>query len=284
MQFDPVIKVENDGFVSGSESSWLIEKNRLIYGYFESFFQNLRGNYDDIVFVDLCSGSGVNKIGDSAEHILGSPLFTLASPLEFSKYIFCEKDEEKANALKVRVNKSFRSQNILVLQGDTNNMIDKLQVYIPQTTRKNRVAMLCLLDSGSMDIHFETVEFLADMKASFVNVQSFELNSFYNYQLYQNESRELLNNYLGKAWSSFHHEETIESNELFYRYLVRSYKERMDELGYRSAGGFHRIKDNPEFVIPVYYMGFYSTTQPVTIIEKSVREQAHKQTDLFQGN
>lgn len=77
--FDPVISATNDGFAIPEIEQWNLEKYRLIGKYIETFTQNRREKSEDMIFVDLTAGSGVNRIKETGELVLGSPLIALSN-------------------------------------------------------------------------------------------------------------------------------------------------------------------------------------------------------------
>ena len=84
-----------------------------------SFFKNK-------YFIDLFAGSGINKIKDSEDFLIGSPLI---ASLKYSKgydcLYFCEADEKLFFALKSRLS-SLKRKNLKIKKEDCNVLLDQI--------------------------------------------------------------------------------------------------------------------------------------------------------------
>ena len=150
-KFNPVIPSEDDGFAIEFTTSWTFTRNQLIRHYLHLFTGTMQRKFDYLVYLDLYAGSGLKRL-ENGEITSGSPVIALSEPRRFSKYIFCEINKNYSDALKVRVKKYCRHENILVFNGDPNHLIERLSYYMPVSTKKNKVATICLIDPFSIDI------------------------------------------------------------------------------------------------------------------------------------
>lgn len=77
-------------------------------------------------FIDLFSGSGINKVKDKQDFLIGSPLI---ASLNFSNYynemIFCEKEPVLFGALNARIN-SLNKTNLTTINGDCNSNLNQI--------------------------------------------------------------------------------------------------------------------------------------------------------------
>jgi hypothetical protein len=95
----------DDGFSITATEPWFKVKVQLLLSYIQSFTLHVSAKADEVVFVDLFSGSGLYSIGHQKEIFQGACLASLAADLPITKWIFCEQDAEQSKALKIRVNK-----------------------------------------------------------------------------------------------------------------------------------------------------------------------------------
>jgi hypothetical protein len=72
----------DDGFVTTAVEPWFKVKVQLIQHYFESFIENLHARADDIIFVDLFSGSGVYSVGSHRQRWVNTSLTALSVELK----------------------------------------------------------------------------------------------------------------------------------------------------------------------------------------------------------
>jgi three-Cys-motif partner protein len=178
---------QDDGFVTTAAEPWFKVKVQLIQQYFHSFVTNLSGKVDDIVFVDLFSGSGLYSIGHKRELFAATSISSLQNELPVSKWIFCEHSPENAAALKVRVNKYFRGKNVVIFESKSEQLIDKFRSYVPQSKGSYKVAVFCVVDPFSIDVPFSFIQQLSDLGFSFLIPYTFSLNSRLDYKYYSKD-------------------------------------------------------------------------------------------------
>jgi three-Cys-motif partner protein len=119
-------ELEDDGFSTPDISEWGEEKYRLV-GYYATLFANsMKGKWGSSVYIDLFSGAGRARIKDTNRILPTSPLLALVVKKKFDRYIFSEKDPDKAAALEERVKRNYPSVDAHVMAGDTNHNVDKI--------------------------------------------------------------------------------------------------------------------------------------------------------------
>ncbi len=280
--FDPIIPASNDGFAIREIEKWNVEKYRLIGKYIETFTQSMRERSEDMIYVDLTAGSGINKIKETDDLILGSPLIALSNPIAFSKYIFCERETELVQALKIRINKQFRRKNVVIFGRDVNLMTDKFSFYIPKNNGKYKVSGICLIDAFSMNIHFEAIKALAELGMNFLLVFSMPFNEYQNHDYYKTEGKDTLEKFMGKPVGELEGLQDATTNELYFRYLVKNYKTSIESLGYKATGSFQPISST-EMDLPFYYLGYFAQNHSAEKMWKEVQKStaSRAQFNLF---
>jgi three-Cys-motif partner protein len=266
----------DDGFVTTAAEPWFKVKVQLIQQYFRSFVANVSGKADDIVFVDLFSGSGLYSLGHKRELFPATSLASLQTDLPISKWIFCEHAPENAAALKIRVNKYFRGKNVVIFDSKPDQLIDKFRSYVPQSKGSYKVAVFCVIDPFSIDIPFSVIHQLNDLGFSFLIPYTFGLNSRHDYKHYTKDQKEKVNKFLG---SSVDFKE-VKSNVEFYKKLVRAQQNALLMLGLNTSLSVHRLESGL-MEMPHYYMGFFSKQLSPKLLMKEVLAETHHQLDLF---
>ena len=270
---------DDDGFITTAAEPWFKVKVQLIQQYFQSFITNVSENVDDIVFVDLFSGSGLYSIGHKKELFAATCLASLQTELPVSKWIFCEHSQENASALKIRVNKYFRGKNVVIFESKPDQLLDKFRSYVPQSKGSYKVAVFCVVDPFSIDIPFTLIDQLTDLGFSFLFPYTFSLNSRLDYKYYQKEQKEKLSKYLGGFKDTDRFQE-IKSNQEFYKQLVRAQQNNMLMLGLNTSLSVHKL-DSGLMEMPHYYMGFFSKQLSPKVLRQEVLAESHSQLDLF---
>jgi three-Cys-motif partner protein len=268
---------QDDGFITTAAEPWFKVKVQLIQQYFHSFVTNVSGKVDDIIFVDLFSGSGLYSIGHKKELFAATCLASLQTELPVSKWIFCEHSAENAQALKVRVNKYFRGKNVVIFDSKPDQLIDKFRSYVPQSKGSYKVAVFCVVDPFSIDIPFSTIDALNDMGFSFLIPYNFSLNTRLDCKFYVKEQKDRLTKYLGGLHDNF---KDIKSNHDFYKRVVRAQQNNMLMLGLNTSLSVHKL-DSGLMEMPYYYMGFASRQLSPKLIRQEVLAESHHQLQLF---
>ena len=268
---------QDDGFITTAAEPWFKVKVQLIQQYFHSFVTNVSGKVDDIVFVDLFSGSGLYSIGHQKELFAATCLASLQTDLPVTKWIFCEHSAENAKALKIRVNKYFRGKNVVIFESKPDQLIDKFRSYVPQSKGSYKVAVFCVVDPFSIDIPFATLDSLNGMGFSFLIPYSFSLNKRLDYRFYSKEQKERLIKYIGASHDNF---KESKSNHDFYKRVVRAHQNNMLMLGLNTVLSVHKL-DSGLMEMPYYYVGFASRQLSPKVVRQEVLAEGHHQLPLF---
>lgn len=270
---------QDDGFVTTAAEPWFKVKVQVIQQYFESFITNVSGKVNDIVFVDLYSGSGLYSFGHQKELFPSVALTSLQDNLPVSKWIFCEQSSENAKALKIRVNKYFRGKNVVIFESKPEHLLEKFRSYIPQSKAGYKVAIFCVVNPFSLDIPFTTLDKLNDLGFTFLIPYTFSLSNRLDYKFYLREQRDRLKKYLG-GFRDFEKLEEVKSNVEFYRKLVKIQQNNMLMLGLNTTVSVHKLNSGL-MEMPFYYIGFYSKQLSAKTVAGDIQRQAATQIQLF---
>lgn len=123
--------VIDDGYLTPEIGSWGEDKYDLVKKYAEMFATSMKKKWDARVYVDLFSGPGRAMIKRSRRIVKGSPLLAMDVKNPFDKYVFCEKNIEKLDALRARVQDHYASLNVAFVHGDANKVVNKILNELP---------------------------------------------------------------------------------------------------------------------------------------------------------
>ncbi len=104
--------LSDDGLITEEIGDWGQEKYRLLHLYAQLFSASMKKKWDCRVYIDLFAGCGRSKITGTNRIVAGSPIVALGVDPKFDKHIFCEKDTEKLNALRARVQRDYLTVNV----------------------------------------------------------------------------------------------------------------------------------------------------------------------------
>jgi three-Cys-motif partner protein len=128
-----------------------------------------RSNWREKFYIDLQAGPGKNFIEESQKVFLGSPLQALEVVPHFTRFRFNELDGEYYDALNQRVRVSTQDEKVKVLQGDLNEVVNKICDEIAAIDRPYIKGLypsfnIAFLDPEGLELEWRTVERLASMK------------------------------------------------------------------------------------------------------------------------
>lgn len=271
----------DDGFATAPVDEWQRTKQKLVQEYLKANFNRLDLRNKHKIFLDIGCGPGYSKVEDSEDKILGSPLMALAMEEQFSRYIFCDKETNYTNALKIRTNKYFPDENVLVLDGDINQVIEALPHYLPAKQGKVAVSVLALIDTFSFDVHFETIEWLSEMGVDVLLVNAFPHQGIHNFQFYLDEQRELLNDFFGSSWARVAELNEVKDDAQFFMLVVKAYMQRLKSLGYKVASSLHKYDPSSGYA-PYYQIAYCTKSRMFESVKKEVTKSSSQQIDMFQ--
>jgi three-Cys-motif partner protein len=246
---------------------WIKVKVEVIQSYLQAFVMNVSAHADEVVFVDLFSGSGLYSLGYTKQIFPGPSLSALSSDLPISQWILCERDPEAFKLLERRVQKHFRHQNVFVLDNALSQLPDKFRSIISPAKRGYSVAVCCLIDPFSFELPMSTIDKLAALGFTFLIPFTFPLNERFDFNHYLRERPDQLLRYLGIH--NFERLAGVHNNHQFYKRIVRMYENRMLVMGLNAALSAHKV-DSGFLEVPAYYMGLFSRRFSTKSIQQDV--------------
>ena len=269
-----------DNFSILKADSWYQDKLGIIQSYIKAYQRrfDLRNKTKMLVYIG--SGPGMVNFTDTDQYANSTPLTILGMEEGFQRYIFCEKNIDFAQSLKVRIGKHYPSKHTMVIDGDINKTVDKLSPYLPEKIGKSPTAILCIIDMQSFDLDFETMELLSAMDMDLVLVNSFVHTPYYNYNFYLEEEREQLNAFFGSSWARLAEGATLQSDTSFFMLVVKAYIAKIKQLGYNITSTLHKY-NLEDGLVPYYQIAYCTKAKVLKSVKESMVQEASKQTELF---
>ena len=138
--------LEDDGLITPEIGPWGEVKYRLVALYSALFAKAMKNKWESLIYIDLFSGAGRARIRGTKRIVTASPLIVLGLPDKFDRYIFCEKERTKINALKERVVRDYPDVDVQFIEGDANEHITEILTKLPAYRKDFHVLAFCFVD------------------------------------------------------------------------------------------------------------------------------------------
>jgi three-Cys-motif partner protein len=229
--------LEDDGLITPEVGEWGEDKYRLVGLYAEMFTKSMKGKWGSLVYLDLFAGAGRARLKESKRIVAASPLIALNVTNQFNKYIFCELETDKIEALKARVKREYPEADAIYLQGDTNANIDEIMKRIPKQYPDFRVLCFCFVDPYKMGhLNFETIRKLAERRVDFLVLIPSSMDANRNVSKYTKEENKKLDSFLGTDKWRAEWSEAEASKESFEWFIRDQFGQQMAKLNYIYEG------------------------------------------------
>jgi three-Cys-motif partner protein len=255
---DEPIKLADDGLLCPEVGSWTETKHDHVSYYAKLFSSGMKRKWGRRIYVDLYAGAGFAKIRDTARIIAGSPIRALLLPDAFDKYIFCEENKQKLEALKARVKRIAPASDVSYVEGDCNEHAGEILAAIPIGSKTDTVLSLCFADPYDISLKFSTLRALAKRYIDFVVLLALWSDANRAYKRYVMEDATKVDEFLDSTtwrerWKS------VQTAVPFPKFLAEEFAAQMETLGYLPTP-IHKMKRvrSDEKNLPLYYIAMFS--------------------------
>jgi three-Cys-motif partner protein len=224
------------------------------------FATGMKKTWDERIYIDLYAGSGCARIRESSVIVPASPLLALDIPDKFDKYIFCEDDVNKIEALKQRVTAKHSDVNSVYIQGDITKKIDKVISSIPKYSSSHKVLSFCFIDPYKIDnYNFQIIQTLSDIYVDFLILIPSYMDAHRNVLTYSEDAHVSIEDFTGtNNWKELWDIERKRGMD-FGIFLPELFCKSMEKIGYipTSAGDTILIRSDKKN-LPLYHIAFFS--------------------------
>jgi three-Cys-motif partner protein len=256
----PIQYVSDDGLETPEVRSWAEEKYRIVALYGTLFSTGMKNQWDIRVYIDLYAGAGHARIKGTEHIVQGSPLIALSVQDKFDKYIFCEKNAKKLDALKKRVNDQFPNVDVEFIPGDCNAKVSEILDKIPSHSKGKKVLSFCFTDPyNTGDIQFQTVEALGKKFMDFLIVLAVGMDATRNESLYTDLKNPQIDRFLGNNEWRVRWTKAQSKKIPFRHFLAQEYAMQMKTLKYLDVP-LEKMKEvkSDDKNLSLYHLAFFS--------------------------
>lgn len=275
-------ELRDDGLMTPEINSWGEEKYKLVWNYASIFATSMKRKWHCRVYVDLFAGAGRSRIKRTRRIVSASPLLALNISDRFDKYIFCDIDSLKLEALKTRVLIDYPTVPVEYLTEDVNNSTAKILNHIPEGRRGFKVLTFCFVDPYKLEnLAFDTIRELSARFMDFLVLIPSGMDANRNESLYTNPQNETLDRFLGTPNWRDNWNNARFRRQSFGDFLTDAFGQQMAELGYIYAG-----IDKTELIrlttknVPLYRLAFFSRHPRGDEFWKAAKKYSKPQLDF----
>jgi three-Cys-motif partner protein len=276
------LTISDDGRICPEVGAWTEDKHRLVSYYATLFSSGMRDKWDRRIYIELYAGAGHSKIRGTSRLIAGSPLLALTVKDPFDKYVFCEEDSEKRDALRARIIELAPNADVAYVPGDCNKHIAEILAQIPMGSKDNSVLSLCFADPFDISLKFETVRALSVRYVDFLVLLAVYSDANRAYRRYVMEDARKIDEFLGlTTWRDKW--KIAEANAVpFPKFLAEEFALAMESLGYLPTPIYKmkRVRSD-EKNLPLYYLALFSRHQLALQFWDDVLKYGTDQTSLW---
>lgn len=161
----------------------------------------MKDSWDELVYLELHAGAGISRIRGTSRLIPGSPLRALTLKDPFDKYVFCEENAERLEALKFRAKKYAPHAKVAYVPGSCNEVTDSILKELPIGSKNKTVLSLCFADPFDISLRFETLRKLSVRYIDFLVLLALHSDANRAYKRYVMEDAIKVDDFLGsKTW------------------------------------------------------------------------------------
>jgi three-Cys-motif partner protein len=235
----------DDDLPMRSSGRWAAEKLDYLRRYIEVFETSMRVHWKIRNYVDLLAGPGKNRIRETGDVLLGSPLLALTTTHPFTGYYCVERDHRNVGALATRCQASPLFERVTILSGDCNIQVEAIVASLePQASRSLNLAFL---DPAGMELKWNTVRRLASIPRMdlIINYPQGGLNRLMK-RVYTSDRISPVDEFFGDSgWRTIYAKQQGKHGASIHGGLIEFYMHRLYELGYKEVKRDDQVGDEP---------------------------------------
>jgi three-Cys-motif partner protein len=131
-------------------------------------------HYDNMIYIDLLAGSGINRVKETGDLLIGSPIIAATMERPFDRLVFVEAGVDRSEALECRLSSVLDKSVFTVYNKKCDESIDEI---IDENLSGGRCHYLAFVDCERLNVAWDTVEKLLQYDGDFIfNFQTSEIN------------------------------------------------------------------------------------------------------------
>lgn len=251
--------LEDDGLITPEVGAWAEQKYRLVWNYATMFASSMKNKWNARVYIDLFAGAGRSKIENSKQIVPASPLLALDIPHKFDKYIFCDNEDDKRQALAQRVKRDHPKANVAFIE-EANDHVTAILDAIPKHSSTYRVLSFCFTDPYKLkNLRFRTIKRLSDKYMDFLILLPTYMDAHRNLVYYIESANTVIEDFTGaQAWrAEWKHAES--RSQEFGLFIADLFGRQMRSLEYiyNDLSDMILVRSTDKN-LPLYHLAFFS--------------------------
>jgi len=279
---DYFVPAQDDGLITNPIGPWAEDKYRYVGMYAEMFSTGMKNKWPRRLYLDLFSGPGYSRVRDTGRVVLGSPMIALSLPDPFDEYVFSDESPEALDALRIRVAGLDQQLPVTYIPGDANVAVARIGKVVSATPSKSTLSF-CFLDPYKLNIHFQTVERIAEGRAvDFLILLALYIDANRNIQWYVGDDNPTIDLFLGDHTWRPRWKTAERAGDSIVKFLANEYSARMGQIGYLTMTLEDMVKvSTRDKRLPLYYLAFFSKHAKGLEFWRAVRKYATDQLSLL---
>ncbi len=249
----------DDGLAMRPAGPWAKEKLDYLNRYIAVFETAMRDTWRERNYIDLMAGPGKNRVRETGEVLLGSPLLALTTRYPFTGYHFVDLNEANIVALRERCLATGSGAAIRAVVGDCNTEADTIVDLLRPTA--HRSLNLAFLDPEGLELQWNTVAKLASLPRMdlVINYPEGGLNRLMR-KVYKATRETSVDRFSGdRQWRDVYRAWMTSRRLPVHRQLIDLYKRKLAALGYVEIHHFEEpLVRNTIRSAPLYRLLFAS--------------------------
>ena len=274
--------LKDDGLLTPEVGSWAEDKYRLVWNYSKMFATSMKNKWEARIYIDLFAGTGRAKIENTRQIVPASPLLALDISDQFDKYIFCDNEDAKRQALETRVKRDHSGISVDYIE-DANSHVDAIIKSIPKHHIGYRVISFCFADPYKVkNLKFNTIKRLSNKYIDFLILLPTYMDAHRNISYYIDEASTVIEDFTGnrewrKEWKA-----AKKKNLDFGLFVADMFGRQMATLKYIYTGLTDMVLVRSiDKNLPLYHLAFFSRNQKGVAFWKEARKYSIDQLSIF---
>jgi three-Cys-motif partner protein len=275
--------LEDDGLITPEVGAWAEYKYRLVWNYAKMFSSSMKNKWDARVYIDLFAGAGRSKIENSKQIVAASPLLALDIPHPFDKYIFCDNETDKRQALEQRVKRDHQNANVAFVE-EANTHVAAILEAIPKHSSTYRVLSFCFADPYKLkNLRFSTIKRLSEKYMDFLILLPTYMDAHRNLVYYIESSNTVIEDFTGsQVWRADWKLAEARGQE-FGLFIADLFGKQMKDLKYIYTGLSDMIPvRSTDKNLPLYHLAFFSRNEKGAAFWKETKKYSTDQISMFE--
>ncbi len=248
----------SDGLIAPRVGAWAQRKYNLLEYYSKMFSTSMKDKWGSRVYIDLFAGAGKAYLEGTNRIVNTSPLIALGVPDKFDKYIYCEEDPVKLEALRRRIETQYPEMNTHFICGDANDVVDEILTQVPMPRTGRSVLSFCFADPYKAEnLRFNTIRSISKIFVDFIILLPIYMDINRNIHRYLHPSNIVIDAFVGTSEWKPEWVDAKKSGKTFDEFFTVFYRKRMETIGF-MYGGFTEIIRSNVRNLPLYRFGCFS--------------------------